>query len=208
MRNQLEFFKDRKFIGVAELAAAATGILENSDSQQGRGTVKEYPDERTVRFYLSEGLIPSPSDKQGTASVFGYLHLLALLAVKKLQAESIPIRKIREIINGRTENELEKLIGGSTAEKNKDRNQAQQFLESLLLEPLSSKRDEDRPNFSRLTPSQGAGRQKAAQKWKRFVIDQGLELHVEESFRPPFRSKELADLMETIRQIIRSVNQK
>jgi hypothetical protein len=50
------------------------------------------PDERTLRYYLAE-LIPPATEKQGTASVFGYRHPLQLLVVKKLKSENLPIRK-------------------------------------------------------------------------------------------------------------------
>ena len=102
--------KGRTFIGVAELAAEAAKILSESGPIQERGTVRDVPDERTIRYYLSEGLLAPAEDKQGTASIFGYLHLLQLLVVKRLQAEHLPIRKIKELVAGRTERELERLL--------------------------------------------------------------------------------------------------
>ena len=103
--------RQQKFVGVAELAGVAARVLAESGLVQARGTVSELPDERMVRYYLTEGLLAPAEEKQGTASVFGYLHLLQLLAVKHLQAEHLPIRKIRELVEGRRERELERLIG-------------------------------------------------------------------------------------------------
>ena len=50
---------------------------------QEKGSVAEVPDERTVRYYLSEGLISPASERRGSASVYGYRQeLLELLAVE------------------------------------------------------------------------------------------------------------------------------
>src|ERR1044071_8719113 len=98
MKYWLERARQAKYVGVAELADEAAKILAEIGPAQERGTVSEVPDERTIRYYLSEGLLSPAEEKQGTASVFGYRHLLQLLVVKKLQAEGLPIRAIREQI--------------------------------------------------------------------------------------------------------------
>src|SRR5918911_1599346 len=134
MRERIERMRDVKFTGVAELAGEAAKILSGSGLAQERGTVSELPDERTVRYYLAEGLISPAEEKQGTASVFGYLHLLQLLVVKKLQAEHLPIRKIRELVGGRSERELERLLGDDrAATRSSARNEATSYLEKLLI---------------------------------------------------------------------------
>jgi DNA-binding transcriptional MerR regulator len=118
---------------VAELAAHAARILAESGPVQERGPVSDLPDERTVRYYLAEGLISPAEEKQGTASIFGYLHLLQLLVVKSLQAEHLPIRKIRELVSGRSERELEKLLGKSDVAGAGSKNEAMSYLEKLLI---------------------------------------------------------------------------
>ena len=90
--------KGRKYVGLPEFARTGEQILAEMGLEQARGTVTSVPDERTIRYYMAEGLVQTPEEKQGTASVFGYLHLLQLLTVKKLQAEHLPIRKIRELV--------------------------------------------------------------------------------------------------------------
>jgi DNA-binding transcriptional MerR regulator len=110
MKESLRSLRGHTFIGVTELAAGAAKILAESGPLQERGTVRDLPNERTVRYYLSEGLLSPAVDKQGTASIFGYIHLLQLLVIKRLQAEHLPIRKIKELVVGRTERELERLI--------------------------------------------------------------------------------------------------
>src|SRR6185295_17540861 len=107
MVNAMVRERGRKYVGLPEFARVGEQILAEMNLEQERGTVTSVPDERTIRYYMAEGLIQTPEEKQGTASVFGYLNLLQLLTVKKLQAEHLPIRKIRELVAGKNELELE-----------------------------------------------------------------------------------------------------
>ena len=133
MANSLVREKGRKYVGLPEFAQAGERILAEMDLEQARGTVTSVPDERTIRYYMAEGLIQTPEEKQGTASVFGYLNLLQLVTVKKLQAEHLPIRKIRELVAGKSEQELETLLGVGSSQNKKSRDsEAKRYLESLL----------------------------------------------------------------------------
>lgn len=202
MKPSLEKARNRKYIGVAELAAEATVVLTEIGTAQERGTVTEYPDERTVRYYLSEGLISPSQEKQGTASVFGYQQLLQLLVVKRLQAEHLPIRKIRELVAGRTERQLERLLGPEE-EKQKPGNDALRYLESLLTKPrpgapqnLPPASMPSRAMHSVASPSppqpSSAPPPPPAQiegTWERIQIEPGLELHVRGDYALPDDTK-------------------
>lgn len=213
MKKQLESIRQRKFVGVAELANEAAKILAESGLEQERGTVSDVPDERTIRYYLTEGLVSPAEDKQGTASVFGYRHLLQLLVVKKLQAEHLPIRKIRELVESREVRDLERLLGlegGATS-----KNEALSYLEKLLTKPApASQATSARPlNFSssvspsvspsapspQFSPSSGS-----TGAWKRIEIEPGLELHVQSSYQPPTETRGLRRLTQVIMRLIES----
>lgn len=194
------------FIGVGELAARAAGILSESGLVQERGTVTELPDERTVRYYISEGLLSPAEDKQGTASVFGYVHLLQLLVIKKLQAEHLPIRKIKELVAGRTERELERLLGAGSSGGRK--NEALDYLESLLTSPRAGTspqvaKGSSRPAamFSQPAPPIPA-QQSTAASWERVEVEPGLELHVRSDYSPPRDAGAVNKLAHSIVQII------
>jgi DNA-binding transcriptional MerR regulator len=109
-RKWFEQLKNSRFQGVKELADAAEELLREMGSSQERGTVAEYPNERTVRYYLSEGLLPEPHGKAGSASIFGYEHLVTLVAIKKLQSQGLPINVIKGVIEGRSIDQLEGLL--------------------------------------------------------------------------------------------------
>lgn len=110
MEHPFEQFRGSEFNGVKELADTTERILRSLGSSQGKSTVSEFPNERTIRYYLTEGLLPQPSEKRGLSLVFGYEHLLTLLVVKKLQADGLPISVIRTLIAGKSESELEDLF--------------------------------------------------------------------------------------------------
>src|SRR5215213_1878466 len=200
MKDALEKMRGEKYVGVAGLAVEAAKILSGSGLAQGRGTVTEVPDERTVRYYLTEGLVSPAEEKQGTASVFGYRHLLQLLVVKKLQSEHLPIRKIRDLVDGRTERELERLLGaegGAAARKN----EALSYLEQLLTKPAAPQSAQP-PASQSLSPNTGAG------TWSRVELEPGLELHVHDQYRPPREAKGLRRLTQLILRVIESQGRK
>ena len=172
--------RGRKYVGLPEFARVGEQILAEMGLEQARGTVTSVPDERTIRYYMAEGLVQAPEEKQGTASVFGYLNLLQLLTVKKLQAEHLPIRKIRELVAGKSEQELETLLGiGNTAAKKSRETDAKRYLESLLT-PASVP-------AAPLKQAAAAPPPQADQShsWQRVEIEPGLELHIRSDYSPP-----------------------
>lgn len=184
--------KGRKYVGLLEFARVGEQMLAEMGLEQARGTVTSVPDERTIRYYMTEGLIQTPGEKQGTASLFGYLNLLQLLTVKKLQAEHLPIRKIRELVAGKSEQELEMLLGvGSVAAKKSRESDAKRYLESLLA-----------PESSPPPPKQAAAPPPAPQmldqsaSWQRVEIEPGLELHIRSDYSPPATSGKTKSLLE------------
>lgn len=216
MKSSLEKTRHKKFVGVAELANEVAGILRESGMAQARGTVSEVPDERTIRYYLTEGLISPAEEKQGTASVFSHRHLLQLLVVKKLQSEHLPIRKIRELVIGRTEKELERLLGtdGSAAVKN----EALSYLEKLLMTPpapqslqapqaLRQPSAMEAPLSSAPVAPPGSSVSGGSGTWSRIEIEPGLELHVQDQYQPPREARGLRRLTQRLIGVIESFSQ-
>lgn len=111
MTNALDRLKNVEYTGVRELARAAEHFLRSSGTSQEKGTVKDFPNERTIRYYITEGLLDQAIEKRGVTSIFGYEHLLTLLVIKKLQSDGLPINVIKTLIAGRSVEELEKLFG-------------------------------------------------------------------------------------------------
>lgn len=113
--------EDSEYIGVSELAAAVGETLADfaEIDRRMKSGATEIPTERTIRFYLEKGLLPKPSKRLGQTLVFGRVHLLTLLVIKKLQADGVPLGLIPGILkkSGKTEAQLEELLGASSKPK-------------------------------------------------------------------------------------------
>lgn len=207
MKHPVERERGKKYVGLPEFARVSEEVLSELGIEQHRGTVSLVPDERTIRYYVSEGLIQSADEKQGTASVFSYKHLLQLVAVKKLQAEHLPIRKIRELVSGKDEQQLENLLGVSSADRKKtDQMEAKRYLESLLT-PSMALATQQLPSSAPVQKSlQRAETQSAPAdpvgSWQRVEIEPGLELHIRSDYMPPASSAKTKSLAERIRGAI------
>lgn len=198
MKEKLRELKSRKFIGAVELADEAAKLISDIVPRQGRASVAEVPDERIVRYYSTEGLISAPEGRQGTAAVYGYTHLLQLLVIKRLQADHLPIRKIRELVEGKTAGELEKLIGiGQRSEKTvRSKNSASEFLESLVTS-YRMKQAAPVPIQESLVQSAYA-QQSGRLAWTRLEIEPGLELHLRDDYQLPDDARDRQRLARTI----------
>lgn len=198
MVNAVVRERGRKYVGLPEFARAGEQVLAEMGLEQARGTVTSVPDERTIRYYMAEGLVQTPEERQGTASVFGYINLLQLLTVKKLQAEHLPIRKIRELVAGKSEQELETLLGiGSTAAKKSRETEAKRYLESLLAptpSPASA------APLKQAAPPQQTDQ---SQSWQRVEIEPGLELHIRSDYAPPTSARTKSLLEKAIHRLRR-----
>jgi DNA-binding transcriptional MerR regulator len=181
LTENLKALRLKRYAGSAELAAAAAHLVDELVPAQERGSVTELPDERTVRYYLAEGLISTASEKLGTASLYGYRHLLQLLAIKRLQADYLPIRKIRELIENKTEAELEELLG---LDDQPARNLALEYLKPLLERPLASA-----PAAEMFIRMESPPEPPSA-VWSRVEVEPGLELHIRNDYQPPTEAKE------------------
>jgi DNA-binding transcriptional MerR regulator len=198
--KRIEKERGNRYVGLPEFALVSARIVSELDLEQLRGTVTSVPDERTIRYYLSEGLIQPPEEKQGTASVFEYQHLLQLVAVKKLQAEHLPIRKIRELVAGKNERELEMLLGIRQPSR---QTEAKRYLESLLVHPAvpaSPPRASATLGMEAML-SASAPRQ-ADVSWQRVEIEPGLELHIRADYSPPTSSLKRRGLVDRIRRVL------
>lgn len=209
MKHRVEQERGRKYVGLPEFAMVCERVVADLELEQHRGSVTIVPDERTIRYYISEGLVQAPEEKQGTASVFSYLSLLQLVVVKKLQADHFPIRKIRDLVSGKSEQELETLLGIGE-EAGKKASDAKRYLESLLTGAASSPPSQVPPARigRRMTgaapppPSPSAGPAPAPGSWQRVEIEPGLELHIRSDYAPPATSARTRGLAERIRSII------
>ena len=189
MKEKIKDLKEQKYIGANQLADEAARLIPRFVPRQERGSVSEVPDERMVRYYSTEGLISPPEGKQGLSAVYGYSHLLQLLVIKRLQADHLPNRKIKEVVEGKGERELEQLLDIDTAlePRARARNPATEYLETLIKPSMARVAGRRVAATPGPPPSAPTGFKRA---WDRVEVEPGLELHIREDYTLPDEAKE------------------
>jgi DNA-binding transcriptional MerR regulator len=76
------------------------------------GQAGEAVTERSIRFYRTAGLVDAPESAAG----YGEKHFLQLIAVRLLQAQGLPLRRIRELLFARSLAELREVQKRGVAE--------------------------------------------------------------------------------------------
>jgi DNA-binding transcriptional MerR regulator len=89
-----------------ELAERVDAALAVGYRGQPSGRVRAVPDRRAIRWYTTIGLIDRPVAYQGRTALYGPRHLLQLVAVKRLQAEGLPLVAIQQELAGATDTQL------------------------------------------------------------------------------------------------------
>jgi DNA-binding transcriptional MerR regulator len=85
-----------------ELGARVALALAVDYDGQANGRVREVPDQRTIRYYTTLGLIDRPAEMRGRTALYGTRHLLQLVAIKRLQTHGLSLAEIQERLAGRT----------------------------------------------------------------------------------------------------------
>jgi DNA-binding transcriptional MerR regulator len=70
------------------------------------GRVRDVPNERLVRWYVTVGLVDPPLSRRGRVARYGRRHLLQLVAVKRRQAEGRSLAEIQAELAGATDEAL------------------------------------------------------------------------------------------------------
>ena len=160
--------------GLRDLATVAGAILDVSGIRPINAAACAYPNERTVRFYVTRGLV-TPPDGRGTAATYSYRHLLQVLAIKLRQMEGATLATITKELAELTGDVLERRVASAlgpgvpaparlpwTGHDAAPRGRAGRALRSLLA-------------HAEPEPQQLSGG-----RWHRLPVGRGLELHVHE----------------------------
>jgi DNA-binding transcriptional MerR regulator len=96
--NPLDPYRDRdlSLSGLVEAAAALGARLPAVADERVRSEV----DERTVRYYQSTGLVDRPARYEGRNAVYGFRHLLQVLATKGLQGAGYRLAQVQAALAG------------------------------------------------------------------------------------------------------------
>jgi len=153
------------------LATIAGAILEAAAVTPINAAARALPGERTIRFYVTRGIV-TPPEGRGTAAVYTYRHLLQVLAVKLRQMEGATLhtigRELAETPGDTIERRVAASLGGSLPSP-----------DQLVLGAEVPRGRVSRAVAAWLRPPEHQGtREAAATEWRRIIVGPGLELHV------------------------------
>lgn len=165
---------------------------------------------RTIRYYISEGLLPSPGTR-GKGTVYGEEHLLRLRLIRMLVEQRVPLAEIRGQLERLSLPEIRGLLneeGRRASERAQVAESPQSYITSLLGRARAGTQGPQSQHMTALpqpdaepgtyrqegTPGQlpgGAG----GEEWKRWQLAPGVELHV--------RAEALGRYRRLVEQLIR-----
>jgi len=94
-------------LSLADLADQVNGWCEQHRIVPANGQAGESLNERNLRYYRSLGLIDPPV--AGGGQGYGEKHRLQLIAIRLLQAQGLPLNRIRDLLFGRELAELRQI---------------------------------------------------------------------------------------------------
>jgi DNA-binding transcriptional MerR regulator len=133
------------------LAAHATALVDAAGLRPTNASARAAPSARSVRFYVSNGLLDRP-EGTGTSATYNYRHLLQLLAIKIRQREGQTLDAIKREMKEVSGDALERRVATSLAP-------ALGVSDGAAL----ARRPDDGPAT-----------------WRRLPVADGIELHVRE----------------------------
>src|ERR1700747_679868 len=176
-----------------DLAALVGAILDASAITPINAAARAQPSERTIRFYVTKGLV-SPPEGRGTAATYSYRHFLQLLWIKLRQMGGATLASITKEMKDQTGDVLER--------------RAAQALGTSLLVPdrLPLKGAEGMPRgksgraltawLTRDAVKETGG----PTTWRRIPVARGVELHVDADHPLARLGADDQGLAESIRQ--------
>jgi len=94
---------------LSDLHARVEAVLAAQVIRPESGRVRAVPDERTLRYYTTLGLLAAPTLLKGRTAYYDRLHLAQIIAIKRLQALGLSLSQVQQELAGATPGELEAL---------------------------------------------------------------------------------------------------
>src|SRR5437879_4903871 len=178
-----------------DLAVLVGAVLEASAVTPINAAARATPSERTIRFYVTKGLV-APPEGRGTAATYSYRHFLQLLWIKLRQMEGTTLAVITKEMEDQTGDVLER--------------RAAQALGASLPVPdrlaLKTKGVAPRGTSGRALTAwiarDAARDPDSPSSWHRIPVGRGVELHVETAHPLARLGPEDAAVAEAVRQAL------
>lgn len=188
-----------------DLSAVAGALLETSGIRPISGAAAVKPNARTVRYYVTRGLVAPPSGR-GAAATYSYRHLLQVLAIKLRQMDGSSLEAIARELPEQTGDAIERQVAAalgpglpepaklSLRHPESTRGRSARALHSwhALAEDTEADQTE-------------GGRHFAVTKWHRIPIVRGLELHVHEGHPLATRAYQTRAIADAVRRAVSQI---
>jgi hypothetical protein len=112
---------------IRELASAAATTVAAADVRAPSRRVTDLPDERTIRWYATIGLLDRPSGNRGRTALYTERHLLQLVAIKRRQAQGRTLAEIQTELVGASERTLRRIAALPDDDVEPDQPKAREF---------------------------------------------------------------------------------
>ncbi len=146
---------------------------------------------RTIRFYITERLLPGPQGR-GTSTSYTKEHLDRLLLIRELSIQRLPLSEIRERLEQVSSAELSTMLAeveGRTRNEEATKSASpKEYLSSMLERARGLRSNQD--------DSSSPSDRNLHDTWRRFKLGPGIELHV-----TPDAERAQEDLIEGIRDL-------
>jgi DNA-binding transcriptional MerR regulator len=190
---------------IRDLAALAGAVLDASGVTPINAAAQSRPSDRTIRFYVAKQLMSAPEGR-GTASTYGYRHLLQLFAIKLRQMEGATLSGIAKELAESPGDVLEKRVASALGNL--------PAVDRLDLQPRVAPRGRVRRAFRQFDTDGnghrgpgGPAAEAPAGAWYRLVLADGVELDVRTD-HPAARSEpQRRRLGEAVARAVRGVTE-
>jgi DNA-binding transcriptional MerR regulator len=205
--EELDRFKQMPPCSAEALVSTLGEILPRIAGTQERYKVTDVPTIRTLRFYTAQGLVDKPLAYEHRTSLYGYRHLLQVVVIKCLQANHIPLSKIREVLQGLSNEEMERLVDLPTEAVRVEQSvtdtlnlqapslpeaSGQKYYGSSLASPLLREILHSRFSSRSVRPEPPIVTREAKPRyvdppvipnsWRRLEVEPGVEIHLREDY--------------------------
>lgn len=181
--------------GLRDLATVAGAILDASGIRPINAAACAYPNERTIRFYVTRGLV-TPPEGRGTAATYSYRHLLQVLAIKLRQMEGATLATITKELAEWTGDVLERRVASALGPSVPAPSRL-----PLVGRDAAPRGRAGRALRSLLAHAEPEPQQLSGGRWHRLPVDRGLELHIHEEHPLVRRGVPDKDLADAIRLV-------
>lgn len=198
-----------------EFVEVANGLLPSYLPKDAIGRSADEVNVRLVRHYATQGLLQE-ARKEGREARYIFDHLLQLLVVRKLLADGFSAAATKQVMEGRTNQELESLLQGRVRIDlvpeggHADISRRAEFLKQVRaragLDPATSGPQLPIPAA---LPAQPAGDSLfSASRWTRLSILDGLDLFVRDDFVLPKNRLGDAQLTQLLQVVLLQLEQR